>query len=143
MVQLSDAIYETLSGLAEQGNIAIDHGEFNEAILLWQEALQLLPEPVAQWQAAFWLYASIAEGYYQLDDFDEAIAALTQALACVEAEENPYPYYMLGKCYWRINHERAAEHLLKAYDLGGEGIFTADTVDGGSCLQHLYDRGLI
>lgn len=142
-MQLSDAIYNELSGLADQGNVSIDQGHFNEAILLWQEALQLLPEPVTQWQAAFWLYASIAEGYYQLERFDEAIVALTQAMECPEAKENPYPYFMLGKCYWRLNHERAAEYLLKAYDLDGEGIFAADTVDGDSCLQHLYDRGLL
>lgn len=142
-MQLSDAIYNELHGLADQGNVAIDQGRFNEAILLWEQALQLLPEPVTQWQAAFWLYASMAEGYYQLERFDESVASLTQAMNCPEAKENPYPYYMLGKCYWRLDHEQAAEYLLKAYDLDGEGIFAADTVDGDSCLQYLYDRNLL
>ena len=50
---------------------------------------------------------------------------------------------MIGKCCWRVQHERAAEFLLKAYDLDGEGIFAVDPIDGQDCLQFLYDRGLI
>ena len=50
---------------------------------------------------------------------------------------------MMGKCCWRVQHERAAEFLLKAYDLDGEGIFAADPVDGQECLQFLYGLGLI
>lgn len=142
-MQLTDSIYDELHGLAEQGNIAIDEGRFNEAIALWEQALTLLPKPVNQWQAAFWLYASMAEGYYQLDQFDESITHLVLAQACPESKENPYTYYLLGKCYWRLSHEQAAEYLLKAYDLDGEGIFSADTVDGKGCLQYLYDRSLL
>ena len=142
-MQLDGAVYTAISDLADQGNIAMDQGQYQEAILLWEEALHYLPEPVTQWQAAFWLYASMAEGYYQLEDFEQAIAMLNLALECAEAKENPYPYYMMGKSYWRLNQEQAAEYLLKAYDLDGEGIFAADSVDGENCLQYLYDQGLL
>lgn len=142
-MQLSETIYAEIQDLADQGNVAIDQGRLGDAITLWQSALQLLPTPASQWQAAFWLYASMGEAYYQLELFDEAIVVLNQALTSPESKENPYPYYMLGKCHWRLEHERAAEYLLQAYELDGQGIFAADMVDGEVCLQYLYDRGLL
>ncbi len=93
-MQLSNSIYDELHGLAEQGNIAIDEGRFNEAISLWSQALELLPKPINKWHAAFWLYASIAEGYYQLEQFDKSMAHLVLAQACPEGKNNPYPYYL-------------------------------------------------
>ena len=140
---LSETIYAEIQDLAGQGNEAIDQGRLGDAITLWQSALQLLPTPASQWQAAFWLYASMGEAYYQLAAFNEAITMFNQAASYPEAGDNPYPYYMLGKCYWHLKHERAPEFLLKAYDLDGEGIFSADLADGDNCLQYLYDRGLL
>lgn len=142
-MQLAEEVYEELQDLADQGNIALDQGRLSEAISLWQQALSLLPEPLNQWQATFWLYASMGEAYYQQASFEDAIQMLVQAQDNPEAKDNPYPYYMLGKCYWRLEHERAAEYLLKAYELDGEGIFAADTIEGEDCLQYLYDRGVL
>lgn len=142
-MQLPENLYTSLSSLADQGNTLLDQDQPKEAIRIWREALALLPEPADQWQAAFWLYASMGEAYYQLAAFNEAITMFNQAASYPEAGDNPYPYYMLGKCYWHLKHERAPELLLKAYDLDGEGIFSADLADGDNCLQYLYDRGLL
>ena len=142
-MELSETVYEELQDLADQGNVALDQGRLTDAIALWQEAMELLPEPVQQWQAAFWLYASMGEAYYQLERFEDALTVLQQALSCPEGKENPYPYYMLGKSYWRLDHEHASDYLLKAYDLDGQGIFDADSLEGELCLQHLYDQGLL
>lgn len=142
-MQLDPAIYEQIQSLSAQGNTEIDQGHLNEAIALWQQALTLLPAPQNQWQAAFWLNASIGEAYYQLKQFDHAIAVLKEASLYPEAEDNPYPSYMIGKCYWRLEHEHSVEYLITAYDLDGEGIFSADGVEGEMCLQFLYDKGIL
>lgn len=142
-MQLAESIFIEIQDLADQGNLALDQGRFEEAISLWRQALGLLPPPAHKWQAAFWLYASIGQAYYQLQRYDEAMIALKQASQCPEGHENPYPYYMIGKCCWQVGHERAAEFLLKAYELDAEGIFTVDAVDGPECLQFLYEHGLI
>lgn len=142
-MQLDEAVYEELQDLADQGNLALDQGRLDEAISLWQQALALLPQPLTQWQAAFWLYASIGEAYYQQASYEKAIQVLVEAQSNPEAKGNPYPFYMLGKCYWRLNNERAVEYLLNAYELDGEGIFAADTIEGEDCLQYLYDRGAL
>ncbi|GAA5093123.1 MULTISPECIES: tetratricopeptide repeat protein [Paenalcaligenes] len=142
-MHLQEELYQSLYELADQGNIALDQGRYEEAIVLWQQALDVLPAPVNQWQAAFWLYASMGEALYQLERYDEATAVLEQAAHNPEGKENPYPYYMLGKCAWRSGQDKAAKYLLKAYDLDGEGIFIADPVDGEACLAYLYDLGAL
>lgn len=142
-MQLAESIFNDIQDLADQGNWALDEGRAEEAISLWQQALGLLPPPVHKWQAAFWFYASIGQAYYQLQRYDEAMIALKQATQCPEGFENPYPYYMIGKCCWQVGHERATTFLLRAYELDGERIFISDTLEGEQCLHYLYEHGLI
>lgn len=142
-MQLDGIIYDQIQLLSTEGNRAMDQRQLEQAVELWLDALDLLPEPKAQWQAAFWLNASLGEAYYQLGQFDQAIVVLNEAALYPEAQDNPYPFYMLGKAYWRLKHERSVEYLLKAYDLDGEGIFSADGVEGEICLQYLQDKGIL
>lgn len=61
-------IYDRVTELSEQGNNLLDRGDTKAAISAWRSALQLLPEPRRQWDAAVWLHASIGDA--QRDDGD-------------------------------------------------------------------------
>lgn len=136
-------IYDTITSLSSEGNGLIERGDFRGAIAKWSEALTLIPEPKADWEASTWLYASIADAHYQQASYSEARAACFDALNCPGGIGNPFVHYRLGQCEVRLgNDESAVSHLLQAYMLDGEEIFLADE-DGGEYLDILTSRGLI
>jgi tetratricopeptide (TPR) repeat protein len=136
-------VYDRVTSLSGEGNGLIERGDFRGAIAKWSEALTLIPEPKTDWEAATWLYASIADAHYQHASYSEARAACFDTLNCPGGTANPFVHYRLGQCEVRLgNHERAVSHLLQAYMLDGEEIFLAEK-DGGEYLDILKSRGLI
>jgi len=143
-MELPDDIYEQIEQLSEQGNDLCDEGDFAGAVKVWQEALELLPEPRAEWEAALWLHASIGDAYYQEGAWQDAKDALFDALNCPEATVNPFVHYMLGKTFLHLEDEEGAvDHLLRAYMLDGVEIFDTDEDEGPDALELLQQKGLI
>jgi tetratricopeptide (TPR) repeat protein len=129
--------------LSEDGNDLCEHGEYDAAISKWTEALSLVPEPREDWEAATWLYGSIADAYYQQQLFEDARAACFDGLNCPGGQSNPFIHLRLGQCEAMLgNHQGAAKHLLSAYMLDGTEIFLAE--EGGQAfLDILQKQGLI
>jgi len=142
-MELPDDIYTRIEHLSEQGNLKLDDGNFEGALVSWREALALLPEPKQNWEAAVWLYASIGDASYQSGDYAAAKDAMFDALNCPAGIENPFVHYMLGKALLHMEDERALEYLLRAYMLDGEEIFDSDEEEGPDALRALQDKGLI
>ena len=142
-MELPESVYDTVEELSANGSDLFDEGEFSEAITQWSEALDLLPEPKSDWEAYTWLSASIGDGYYQLANVDAARQAFFDALNGPGGQDTPFVHYRLGQCEVRLGHEDAGiSHLLKAYMLDGQEIFTGEA-DGLSFLQRLKNKGLI
>ncbi|WP_017523392.1 tetratricopeptide repeat protein [Pusillimonas noertemannii] len=141
-MELPDHIYAQVEILAEQGNEMLDDEDYEGALASWSEALELLPEPRNDWDAAMWLHASMAEAHYQLRDFESARDAMYDALNAPGGNENPYVHYMLGKALLRLDDEKAVDALLRAYMLDGEDIFDSDEEEGPDALRLLQERGL-
>jgi tetratricopeptide (TPR) repeat protein len=74
-MELPDKTYDAVVKLSRQGNDFMDAENFPEAICIWEKALNLLPEPKSDWEAAMWIYSSIGDAHYQLKQFREAKAA--------------------------------------------------------------------
>jgi tetratricopeptide (TPR) repeat protein len=140
---LSPAISARLDRLAEEGNELSDAGDHAAAVEKWSEALDLIPEPKTDWEASTWLYASIGDGYYVQGKFEDASAALFDALNCPDASENPFIAYRLGQSQTRLgNVDKGVEYLLRAYMLDGEDIFSSDQ-NGEEFLAILRSRNLV
>lgn len=142
-MELPDDIYEQIEILSASGNDACDDEDYDVAIVQWRKALDLLPEPRAQWEAFMWLNASIGDAYYQLGDYEAAQASLTEALETPDGKESGFVYYMLGKTYLSTDDERASDALLRAYQIEGRDIFDSDEDEGEGSLKVLQDQGLI
>jgi tetratricopeptide (TPR) repeat protein len=142
-MDLPEDIFASVSELSEEGNDLSESGEFRAAIEKWRRALELLPEPTNQWEAATWLHASIGDAHYQLNEHAEAIESLYDALNCPDGHCNPFVHYMLGKSLVNVGDAKGRDQLLRAYMLDGEEIFLSDEDEGQSCLQLLSDAKLI
>lgn len=127
--ELADDIFDQIIDLSEDGEDLFENGDFQEAIDKWSTALQLLPEPKDNWQAALWLYTSLGDGYRYLGDLDQALKAFKKAYEGVEGASNPYVLYSLGATLYDLNRkDEAVSFLLKAYEIEGKDIFAEDGV---------------
>lgn len=124
MAELDDRLYELIQGLSEEGNVFADEGKYAEAKAKFKEALDLVPAPKVDWEAALWLYASIGDMCYMLGDYEACSDNMFDALNCPDGRVNPFVHIRLGQALYELgNMERAKEHLLRAYMLEGEDIF--------------------
>lgn len=142
-MELPEIICNQVDDLSEEGNDLFDQSRFSAATEKWSAALELLPEPKTDWEAYTWLSASIGDANYQLGKLDEARISFFDALNGPEGQSNPFIHYRLGQCEIKLeNQDKGVEHLLRAYMLDGDSIFTGEA-DGAAFLDILKNRGLV
>lgn len=120
---------EKIDQLAEQGNEAFDHENYREAIALWEKALNLVPEPQHFYAQSQWLYVSIGDAFFALNDFTAALTHFENAKSNVmeNGYHNPFLCLRLGQCFLETgDSDNAKEFLLRAYMIEGEAIFNED-----------------
>ena len=128
---LSEDVQEALEELCDQGNEAMDEGEFQEAVAFFEQALAILPAPAEEWEPYGWLQAALGDACYGMYEYDRALDYFHKAYTFAGPEEvNPFVLLRLGQCYRRLgNAGNAKEYLLRAYMLEGEDIFADEAED--------------
>lgn len=128
---LSEDIQEALEELCDQGNEAMDEGEFQEAIGFFEQALVILPAPAEEWEPYGWLQAAIGDAYFGMEDCPTALDYFQKAYTFAGPDDvNPFVLLRLGQCCRRTGDDtNAAEYLLRAYMLDGEDIFRDEEDD--------------
>lgn len=124
---LKDEIYEQVELISETGNDFADDEEYAAAIEKFKEALALVPEPKHEWEAGTWLYQSIGNMYFMLDDYENAAKFFADAILSQEGKINSFNQMRLGQASLEMKQEdKALEHLLKAYRMGGKKLFAEE-----------------
>ena len=128
---LSEDLQDALDEACDQGNEAMDEGEFREAAAFFRQALDLLPQPAEEWEAYGWIMAALGDAHYGMEDHAAALDYFRKAYAFAGPEEvNPFVLLRLGQCSRRLGDEKgAADFLLRAYMLEGEEIFENEEED--------------
>lgn len=127
--ELSDEISDQIEDLSEQGSELFDEENYSGAIECWTHALALLPKPQNIYSESLWLETSIGDAYFQLADFEQAIAHFINAKGNNEENgyDNAFIMLRLGQLYFeREQFDQAKEFLLRSYMLEGEEIFEED-----------------
>ena len=111
--------------LAEKGNELFDDGAFVQAIEVWQKALDALPQPLTAQSEAVWFQTSVADAWFQLEEYGKAYPYLADAKSNLSGAgyTNPFVMLRLGQCAYELGKQEAAEYLMRAYMLAGEEIF--------------------
>ncbi len=110
--------------LCEQGNEAEENGDYPRAFSLFQEALELVPEPLDQWWEATWLLTALGDTCITLGNYEEARKYLSEAMACPDAIGNAFIHLRLGQAEFEMGDmKRAGDELMRAYMGGGPKIF--------------------
>ena len=127
MTELPDALHDKVVALSEAGDSLAEDGNYRKAIETYIEALELLPQPSTQWEAATWLLTAIGDANFLSGNFEYAGKALSDAMHCPGAIGNPFIHMRLGQVHFELgNLDRAADELARAYLQEGKVIFEAD-----------------
>src|SRR5262245_4603892 len=109
---------------AEEGEKCMVAGDFRKAFDLFLEALNLLPDPREQWNAAGWLLVALGENAIRAGSFQAAEAPLIDAMWCPGTIGNPWVHLRCGQMRFELGQmDRAADELARAYVGGGRAIF--------------------
>lgn len=123
-MELDDATYDRIRALCAEGDQLADDDRFDEALVQYGRALDLVPKPVETWHAATWIHAAIADAQFFQGRHIEARASLQRALRCPGGVSNPFLHLRMGQVALELGHERqAVNELTLAYAVEGRDIF--------------------
>ncbi|WP_216784605.1 tetratricopeptide repeat protein [Cellulophaga sp. HaHaR_3_176] len=127
--------------MSEEGNDLYEQGNIRPALRKYEEALNIVPDPKANWEAATWLYTSIADSYFSLGNIDEAKENYYNVLNCPDGLSNAYIHFSLGQVLYELEeNKKSQESLLRAYMLDGEDIFDDEDPKYLASIKNLIDE---
>lgn len=125
--ELDDNIYEQVTKLSREAEKYFDKGYLEKAITTYRQALELLPEPKSEWEAATWLYAAIGDAYWILAEYQNSFDAFFQALKSPGGIGNPFIHLRVGQlAYVGGDTKKARDEFIRAYMGAGEEIFKSE-----------------
>ena len=94
------------------------------AFVNFNEALNVLPEPRQQWNAAGWLLVAMGECFFKRGSWKSAVGPLQDVIICPGTLGNPWVHLRLGHVPFELGEQkRAADELARAYMGGGREVF--------------------
>ncbi len=122
--ELDDTTYNAIVSHCEEGNNCCDQEDYENAIIAFKKALDLIPPPLEIWETTTWVVSSLGDCHFQLCQYEQAHHYLTFAMHCPDGLGNPFIHLRLGQTQFELhNLDRAADELTRAYMGDGESIF--------------------
>lgn len=124
MNNLPKDLAKIIDGLCRNGDELAGVDQFEDAILRYQSAWDVLPEPKNQWPAATWILLAIGDAQFNLKQYETAANTLLDAVDFPDGDGNSFLFLRLGQCFLEQgNVDDAAEAFEEAYRRGGEELF--------------------
>jgi tetratricopeptide (TPR) repeat protein len=126
MAEMDDEVYRRLVARTEHANELFDEERYPEALQEFRKALQVIPEPLEDWEASTWVAASIADCLFFMDDFGGVREVLSRAMHYPGALGTPFIHLRLGEAQLELGNVERAKELARAYMGGGPEIFEVE-----------------
>ena len=126
LAEIRPALKAKLDEFAERGNQFEEEGRYEEAVQVWKEGLELIPEPRQFYSETVWFLAAIGDVHFQKGMYRQAHECFDKARGNLSGDGygNPFIMLRLGECCFEIGDEKnAMEYLLRAYMMEGREIF--------------------
>ncbi|HKK75560.1 MAG TPA: tetratricopeptide repeat protein [Saprospiraceae bacterium] len=124
---LPDTIGGQVERLSMRADLLTEQGKFAEAILLYQEGLELIPEPKSTYEATLWFLVAIGDAYWYLKEWEHAIPYFERSLEVLGGKENPFVWLRLGQLHYEMGDLVAAQRELnKGLEIEGEDLFEGE-----------------
>ena len=111
--------------LISRGNEFDDAKKFDEAINIYNQAYQLLPEPKLEWEMiSSWLTSCYFNAYFALKDYVKAKEWAELELKYRSSNIDVAPYIDIGMAAYELNQKKEFfNNFKRAYDYGKERPF--------------------
>jgi hypothetical protein len=124
VARLPAKTFAEVKAKAEDGERRMAAGDFRAAFDLFVGALDLLPDPREQWNAAGWLLVALGENAIRASSFQAAEGPLTDAMWCPGTIGNPWVHLRCGQMRFELGEmDKAGDELSRAYVGGGREVF--------------------
>lgn len=124
---LPDSVSEQIKSLCEQGDDYAKLRRYEEAVERYNEALDLIPQPIQIWEAATWILGALGDVCFMKGDYKSGLESLLDAMKCPGGIGNPFLHLRLGQVQFELGNEiLAADELARAYMGGGKEIFEGE-----------------
>ncbi len=122
--ELPKTLLNKIRAECARGDALLDKQMPDKASKRFARALELLPEPIENWEAFTWIQAAIGDAFFQKGDWATSEDAFRQALKGPSGIGNPFIHLRIGQCAFESDRPAVAvDELLKAYMAEGEDIF--------------------
>ncbi len=126
---LSPELINRLYELAEEGHKLTQNEQYMDAIYVWNEAIELIPEPKQSYLETANFISGIAYNYQMMNLFPQALGFMKKLLSYwgEDVNQSPFTLRSLGEIYYELGQmELSVDYLRRAYILEGDEIFDAD-----------------
>jgi tetratricopeptide (TPR) repeat protein len=124
---LSDEISEKIDKLAIEGNAIFEEEKYVKAIDVFQEGLNLIPEPKENYEASLWFLVGIGEAYWFLDEYENSLSYWDQSLNVVTGNENIFVRFRKAQVLFELNRFKDAFLEFQTYaQLDKKQVFFLD-----------------
>lgn len=125
--RLPPEVFGQVRAQAEEGERLMGSGDLNAAFRAFLAALNRLPAPWPQWNAAGWLLMALGECSFRHGNWKSAAGPLQDAIFCPGGLGNPWLHLRLGQVRFELGEEpRAIDELARAYMGGGREVFEGE-----------------
>ncbi len=122
--ELDPITYAHIESLIDSGDKFQESGEYDRAIAQYQRAIDLVPDPICDWDISTTLLTALGETYFLQREYERAHDTLAGVMYCPNALGNPYIHLKLGQTQFELgNMRRAKDELVRAYMGAGKEIF--------------------
>ena len=127
-MNLNEKVYSEIVRLSKEGDAFCDNEEYQYAKEKYMLALDLVPNPKRDWEAATWLYIALGDVSFLLKSYNEATEYLFEAINCPDGLGNPFIMLRLGESLFENGGDmnRIKDYLMRAFLLGGKEIFEGE-----------------
>ncbi len=124
MDDLPKEIHQKVQKLAAKGDSFADRDRFEDALPIYEAALELLPGEASDWEAGLWLIAAIGDALFHSERFEEAVERLASFSESELAVNSAFFQLRWGQCLLKVGKtDEAAIALKQAHAIEGDSIF--------------------
>lgn len=125
--ELPDPLSKRIKDLCTQGYQFYDQEAYEQAVRTFYQAWVLLPKPQTQYRAAGWVLTALADAYFKLRKWPQALEAANSALFCPDAHKNLFCKMRKGQTLFEMGDKAAARvALFEVYENGGQALLAAE-----------------
>lgn len=126
-MELKAKLYNQILEFSNKGEKYFEQREFDKAIEAYEKALELVPFPQFDWEAATWINVAIGDSYFLKQEYEKALDYFYDANNGPNAVANPFINLRIGQCEYELNHiKKSEDYLLRAFMLDGEDVFKGE-----------------